>query len=96
MIKLRVETVVKDGRPTFPGRNQFQESVRRNRLERGCQGTGSIVENQIRQPLHLVFSLVGPGRIQYIPSIGLFYKNKTRDGGGLSYCKELVGATHRR
>ena len=50
MIKLRVETVARDGRPTLPGRSQFQESGRTNRLERGCQGTGSIVENQIRQP----------------------------------------------
>jgi len=41
MIKLRVETVARDGRPTLPGRSQFQESGRRNRLERGCQGTGS-------------------------------------------------------
>ena len=96
MIKLRVETVAQDGRPIFPGRSQFQESGRRNRLERGCQGTGSIVENQIRHPLHLVFSLVGSGRIQHIPSIGLFYKNKSRDGGGLTDCEELVGATHRR
>ena len=56
MIKLRVETVARDGRPTLPGRSQFQESGRRNRLERGCQGTGLIVENQIRQPL-IWFSL---------------------------------------
>ena len=49
MIKLRVETVARDGRPTLPGRIQFQESGRRNRLERGCQGTGSIVENQIQK-----------------------------------------------
>ena len=96
MIKLRVETVAQGGRPTLTGRSQFQESGRRKRLERGCQGTGAIVENQIRQPLHLVFSLVGSGRIQYIPSIGLFYKNKARDGGGLSDCEELVGASHRR
>ena len=96
MIKLRVETMARDGLPSLPGKSQFQESGRRNRLERGCQGTGSIVGNQIRQPLHLVFSLVGSGRIQHIPSIGLFYKNKARDCGGLSVCEELVGATHRR
>jgi len=92
MIKLRVETVARDGRATLPGRSQFK-----NRAEEiGCQGTGSIVENQIRQPLHLVFSLVGSRRIQHISSIGLFYKNKARGGGGLSDCEELVGATHRR
>ena len=96
MIKLRVETVAGDGRPTLPGRSQFLESGRRNRLERVCQGTGSIVENQIRQPLHLVFSLVGSSRIQHISSIGLFYKNKARSGGGLTDCEELVGATHKR
>ena len=86
MIKFRVETVAQDDRPTLHGRSQFQESGRRNRLERGCQGTGSIVENQIRQPQHLVFSLVGSGRIQHISSIGLFYKNEARGGGGLSDC----------
>ena len=78
------------------GRSQFQESGRNNRLKRGCQGTGSIVEKQIRQPLHLVFSLVGSSRIQHISSIGLFYKNKARGGGGFSDCEELLGATHRR
>ena len=50
MIKLRVETVARDGLSTLPGRSQFQKSGRTNRPERGCQGTGSIVENQIRQP----------------------------------------------
>ena len=96
MIKLRVETVARDGRPTLPGRSQFQELGRRNRLERVCQGTGSIVENQIRQPLHLVSSLVRSSRIQHISSFVLIYKNKARGDGGLSNCEELVGATHRR
>ena len=78
------------------GRSQFHESGRNNRLKRGCQGMESIVEKQIRQPLHLVFSLVGSSRIQHISSIGLFYKNKARGCGGLPDCEELVGVTHRR
>jgi len=35
--------------------------------------------------------LVGSSRIKHISSIGLFYKNKARGGGGLSDCEKLVG-----
>jgi len=41
--------------------------------------------------MFLVGSII---RNQYIPSIGLFYKN-WEDCGGLSDCEELVGVTWR-
>jgi hypothetical protein len=37
MIKLRVETVARDGRPTLPGKVNFKKRGE----EIGCQGTGS-------------------------------------------------------
>jgi len=43
--------------------------------------------------MDMVFSLVGSSRTQHISSIGLFYKNKARGGGGLSDCEKLVGVT---
>jgi len=46
--------------------------------------------------MDMVFSLVGSSRTQHISSIGLFYKNKARGGGGLSDCEKLVRVTHRR